>query len=73
MKQIAKSIKPVIGIFAMIIMLLAFNACSNDDDSTEIIIEEEEEIVIDDTDFEATDWTTETHSKDADPNFDEVF
>lgn len=73
MKQIAKSIKPVVGIFAMIIMLLAFNACSNDDDSTEIIIEEEEEIVIDDTDFEATDWTTETHSKDADPKFDEVF
>ncbi|MGB5463153.1 MAG: CotH kinase family protein, partial [Aureibaculum sp.] len=28
---------------------------------------------VDDTDFEATDWTTETHSKDGDPNFDEVF
>ncbi len=27
----------------------------------------------DDTDFEATDWTTETHSKDADANFAEVF
>ncbi len=26
-----------------------------------------------DTDFEATDWTTATHSKDADPNFEEVF
>ncbi|MFY0627715.1 MAG: CotH kinase family protein [Reichenbachiella sp.] len=26
-----------------------------------------------DTEFEATDWTTETHSKSADPNFEEVF
>ena len=34
---------------------------------------EEEEVVIEDTDFIPTDWTTETHSKDAEPNFDEVF
>ncbi|MDC0178116.1 CotH kinase family protein [Polaribacter sp.] len=27
----------------------------------------------DDTVFTATDWTTETHSKDADPNFTEIF
>tara|TARA_R110002049_G_scaffold68465_11_gene177502 strand:- start:1999 stop:3519 length:1521 start_codon:yes stop_codon:yes gene_type:complete len=27
----------------------------------------------DDSDFEATDWTEATHSKDADPDFDEVF
>ncbi|CAA6805036.1 MAG: Spore coat protein H [uncultured Sulfurovum sp.] len=26
-----------------------------------------------DTDFEATDWTDETHSKNVDPNFEEVF
>lgn len=26
-----------------------------------------------DTDFTPSDWTTETHSKDAEPNFDEVF
>lgn len=26
-----------------------------------------------DADFEATDWTDETHSKNVDPNFDEVF
>ena len=26
-----------------------------------------------DTSFETTDWTSETHSKDVDPNFDEVF
>ncbi len=35
--------------------------------------DEEEEVVIEDTGFVATDWTTETHSKDAEPNFDEVF
>lgn len=28
---------------------------------------------IDDADFEATDWTDATHSKSADPDFDEVF
>jgi len=32
-----------------------------------------EEVIIDDTDFETSDWTSETHSKSADPNFDEVF
>ncbi len=52
--------------------ILTFYSCSSDDDSTEVagVVEEED---YDDTDFEATDWTTETHSKDADPNFDEVF
>lgn len=49
---------------------LTFYACSNDDSEA---IEEGEDIVFDDTDFEATDWTTETHSNDAEPNFDEVF
>ncbi|SDH25813.1 CotH kinase family protein [Winogradskyella thalassocola] len=51
--------------------IVTFNACSNDDDATET--EEVGGVDVDDTDFEATDWTTETHSKDADPNFDEVF
>ena len=51
--------------------ILTFNACSNDDDVTSS--SDEVEVIIDDTDFEATDWTTETHSKDADPDFDEVF
>ncbi len=31
------------------------------------------ELTIDDTDFETSDWTTATHSKSADPDFDEVF
>lgn len=75
MKQIAKLKKPTFWIFTMFIVLLAFNACSNDDDSTEVVAEEEEEeeIVIDDTDFETTDWTEATHSKNVDPNYDEVF
>ncbi len=55
----------------MIISTIAFTACSKDDLEAEN--EEETEIEVDDTDFIASDWTTETHSKDADPNFDEVF
>jgi len=50
-------------------VMLFFAACEKDD----IAVVEEPTVVIDDTDFEATDWTTETHSKDADPDFDEVF
>ena len=34
---------------------------------------EDPTLTLDDTDFAATDWTTATHSKDADPDFDEVF
>lgn len=44
------------------VMTLVFS-CSKDDN----------EIIDDNPNFEATDWTTETHSKEADPNFDEVF
>ena len=58
--------------------VICFIACSNDDAVTNIATEEEEEneeteVVIDDTDFVATDWTDTTHSKDADPDFDEIF
>ena len=54
--------------------IFGFNACSTDD-VTDIENEEEEVIVIgeDDSDFEATDWTADTHSKDADANFTEIF
>jgi hypothetical protein len=51
-----------------------FISCS--DDTTVADPYEEElntEVEIIDTDFVATDWTTETHSNDADPNFTEVF
>lgn len=68
------SIKPLVKTSIFVLLALCFMACSNDD-ATEIELaeEEEEEVVIDDTDFEATDWTAETHTKDVDPNFDEVF
>lgn len=61
----------LVGLFLFATALLLFNACSKEDDIT--TNPEEEEVLFDDTDFEATDWTTETHSKDADPNFDEIF
>ena len=60
----------ILSIFVIVFSLLIVTvACSDDNDYAEDVVEEE----IDDTDFEATDWTTETHSKDVDPNFDEVF
>lgn len=51
--------------------LLLFSACNPDDDIT--LIEEEESVSIENTDFDATDWTEATHSNSADPNFDELF
>ncbi len=55
---------------AILILLVGLVAGCSDDDVTEPTTTD---LTFDDTDFEATDWTTETHSKDADPNFDEVF
>lgn len=46
-----------------------FISCSDDDP----VIDTDPESEVDDSDFDPTDWTTATHSKDADPNFDEVF
>ena len=66
--------------FVTAFMLLLLISCSNDEvadmieNEEEVVNEEnEEENEVNDTDFVATDWTTETHSKDADPNFDEIF
>ncbi len=65
--------------------ILTFTSCSDDDEIAPISDDlavggageetdaEEETETLNDTDFEATDWTTETHSKDAAPDFDEVF
>ena len=58
------------GMFLLVGFLL-FNACSKDDGGSDGNITVE--VTTDDTDFTATDWTTETHSKEAEPNFDEVF
>lgn len=74
-----KSVFPIekLLFFLFISVLIA---CSDDDtvtssneDEEEIVEEEEVSTTVDDTDFEATDWTTATHSKDADPDFEEVF
>ncbi len=62
---------------------LLFTGCSDDDpiieadDNTSVVDDDsstdDDSTTIEDADFVATDWTTETHSNDADPNFDEVF
>lgn len=72
MKKVKKSISFLFVALIFSASIITLNACSEDDNLTEVIAEETVEEV-DDTDFEATDWTTETHSKDADPNFEEVF
>ncbi|MEP3836062.1 MAG: CotH kinase family protein [Algibacter sp.] len=57
-----------------ILAMVCICSCSNNtDENDESSNDSTEEAVIEDTDFEAIDWTTETHSKDADPDFDEVF
>ncbi len=56
--------------------LLLQGACSssNNSDDSEIAVDDSTDTsVITDTDFEATDWTEATHSKNADPNHSEVF
>ena len=54
----------------ILILIVAFMVGCSEDDITEPTTADE---TLDETDFEATDWTSATHSKDADPNFDEVF
>ncbi|MCH3882702.1 MULTISPECIES: CotH kinase family protein [Tenacibaculum] len=60
-------------LFSTILTFALFSCSSDEIEDVEDEVEEEVALVIDDTDFTATDWTSETHSKDADPNFDEVF
>mgnify|MGYP003674133429 CR=1 FL=1 len=72
---------PVLKSVALSLLMTIFMACSDDDivaDIAEVTTEEvstdgNDNTVVDDADFEASDWTSETHSKDADPNFNEVF
>ena len=53
------------------------NSCSDDDaiteTETEVEVNTNTEVQITDLDFDPSDWTDETHSKSADPNFNEVF
>ena len=68
-------------LFLLMMQLLLVFSCSNDTVEN-TAVEEEGEVVTEsetyvetysDADFEAVDWTDDTHSKSADPNFDEVF
>jgi len=73
MKITTKNIKHLIIILLFSASIVSLNSCSDDNNDITKIIEEENEEDNDDTDFVASDWTTETHTKDADPNFDEIF
>jgi len=81
MEIIKKSVDVLVIAILFSISLVAINSCSDDDAITiteegEVLEDEtsnDDDLVIDDADFEATDWTEETHSKDADPNFGELF
>lgn len=64
---------------ALLSSLLLLGACSDSDSTTGDVVTSETGDTDDnsdtvlDADFETTDWTEETHTKDVDPNFDEVF
>ncbi|WP_299385481.1 CotH kinase family protein [uncultured Lacinutrix sp.] len=73
MKRLKRNLNLFIVAVTFGATILTFNACANDEDIADVVAEEEAAEEADDSDFVATDWTTETHSKDADPNFDEVF
>lgn len=75
-------LKKSIPLLALMITAFFFINCSDDadadidtdgDTTSETDDSEDDSVVIDDLDFIPTDWTTETHSKEAEPNFDEVF
>lgn len=73
MKYINNKLNLLLIVIAFSVTLTTFSSCNNDEDVVTTTDEDEVAVVFDDTDFETTDWTTATHSKDADPNFDEVF
>ena len=68
-----KHVKIKIPTLLSILFLATFLFISCSDDAVGLEKETEEEETLEDPDFEPTDWTSETHSKSADPNFDEVF
>ena len=70
MKTLKKSINFLFITIAFSVAILTFNSCSNDEGNDSIVATVDEE---GDGDFEALDWSAETHSKDVDTNFDEVF
>ena len=73
MNNRSKSLASGTAIAMALLMFLAFFTACGNDDTTPTSTDDGTILIIDDTDFQATDWTTVTHSKDADPDFDEVF
>ena len=61
-----------VGIFkpVLLVILASFVACSEQEIVTP---DNDPEVLVDDADFIVSDWTVETHSNDADPDFSEVF
>ncbi|REE24909.1 hypothetical protein DFQ09_103215 [Winogradskyella pacifica] len=59
MKEVKNKLSVLYIALLCSISIVTFNACSNEDETTET--EEVSVTDVDDTDFEATDWTTETH------------
>ncbi len=56
-------------LLTLVMVAALLGACSDDDTTAPI----DETGIVDDTDFEIPDWTAATHSKGADPDFDQVF
>lgn len=58
--------------------MLLLSACGSSSETSSVVVTDttgtsEATEEVSDADFEATDWTEETHSKDVDPNIDTVF
>lgn len=66
-------LRKILLITALSSMLFAVGCNSSSSADTNSSTDTTDTTDITDADFEATDWTDETHSKSADPNFDEVF
>ncbi len=64
----ATKVLPELLLMLVLGSILLVSGCGNSTTETTATTSE-----VTDTDFEATDWSEETHSKSADPNFDEVF
>lgn len=80
MKEIKKNIHLLFLALTLGVFSTSFVSCQSEQIISEVdeegIVEDEEEDeteVVTDADFEATDWTDATHSKNVAPNFEEVF
>ena len=63
--------KVITSLSILFVVTSLFVRCSDEDPI--IVTEKDDDTTIEDPDFDPTDWTVETHSKSADPNFAEVF